>query len=390
MKRFILIAAFAVFCCFSTDVNAASMFGKVIDVSSGDVITILNLNRPVRVKLMGIDAPEMDQVFGDVARKHLVDLVYDKSVTVDYSGIAADGSVTGRVLLGDSDVGAQMIRDGAAWFDPNNLSRLSVADREIYQQSEQAARGERRGLWQAANPIAPWEFVKVRTLRTDPRASSNAIAPAQKPKRDSVSSELTNLTLMTRGTSSAPSSGMTSNSEKDFAWAQAMPTKGAWFQFRPQGEDFTALVPENGEQLEKQFALAGETVDMKVYVARDGLSTYLVQWVKAKAFSETDQHVLENAVAGFTAGMRKGVGDPGDSCVPKNENYFAVNGNPGVEFEVASCVINGRVRIVTKRVNAQRTLYILAAFYMQEDQNIPRFLNSLTLDTPVHKKRKKN
>ena len=163
------------------------MFGKVIDVNSGDVITIVNLNRPVRVKLVGVDAPEMDQAFGDVAKKHLSDLIHDKSVVVEYSGIAADGSVSGRVLLNEADIGAQMIRDGAAWFDPNNLSNLSGKDREIYQQSEQAARGERRGLWQADNPTAPWEFVKARALRTDPRASSKCNCSGSKARTRSLS-----------------------------------------------------------------------------------------------------------------------------------------------------------------------------------------------------------
>ena len=390
MNRFILIAAFAVLSCLCTDVNAASMFGKVIDVNSGDVITIANLNRPVRVRLAGVDAPEMDQTFGDVAKKHLSDLIHDKSVVVEYSGIAADGSVIGRVLLNDADVGAQMIRDGAAWFDPNNLSNLSEKNREIYRQSEQAARGERRGLWQADNPTAPWDFVKARALRTDPRASLNAIVPAKKSVRtDRAPSELTNLTLMTRGTNSAPGSPMTSTNEEGFAWAKAIPTKGAWFQFRPQGEDFTALVPENGEQLEKQFLLGNEMVDMAVYVARDGWSTYLVQWVKAKTFGETDRSVLDNAVTGFSAGLKQGLGDPGDRCAPKNEKYMAVGGYPAVDFEVASCVLQGRVRIVTKRVNGQRTMYILAALYIHEDDNIPRFLNSLTLDTPSKPKPRK-
>src|ERR671920_418214 len=89
------------------NVEAASLFGKVIEVNSGDVLTISNLNRPVRVKLLGVDAPEMNQTFGDVAKKHLTDLVLDKSVLVEYSGIAADSSLTGRVLLNDADIGAQ-------------------------------------------------------------------------------------------------------------------------------------------------------------------------------------------------------------------------------------------------------------------------------------------
>ena len=126
MKRYILLLAI---CVIPFDVQAASLFGKVIEVNSGDVLTISNLNRPVRVKLLGVDAPEMNQVFGDVARKHLADLVLDKSVLVEYSGIAADSSLQGRVLLNDADIGAQMIRDGAAWFDANNTNRLSVTDR---------------------------------------------------------------------------------------------------------------------------------------------------------------------------------------------------------------------------------------------------------------------
>lgn len=174
MLRFVLLCVFAL-CVPSVEVRAASLFGKVIDVSSGDVITVFNLNRPVRVKLLGVDAPEMDQAFGDVAKKHLSDLIHGKSVLVEYSGIAADRSVAGRVLLNDIDIGAQMIRDGVAWFDPNNLSHLSATDREVYQQSEQAARSERRGLWQAENPVAPWEFAKAKSLKTYRVASLNRI-----------------------------------------------------------------------------------------------------------------------------------------------------------------------------------------------------------------------
>ena len=52
-------------CVSGASVKAASLYGKVIEVSRGDVITIFNLNRPVRVKLLGVDAPEMNQAFGE-------------------------------------------------------------------------------------------------------------------------------------------------------------------------------------------------------------------------------------------------------------------------------------------------------------------------------------
>src|SRR6476619_3246584 len=88
LRPFVPFVFLCAFLC-TPAVNASSLFGKVIEVNSGDVITIFNLNRPVRVKLMGVDAPEMDQSFGDVARKHLGDLVFEKSVLVEYAGIGS-------------------------------------------------------------------------------------------------------------------------------------------------------------------------------------------------------------------------------------------------------------------------------------------------------------
>src|SRR5215207_4332595 len=102
MKIFIVVLAIAA-SGFVAEVQASSLFGRVIEVNTGDVITVFNLNRPVRVKLLGVDAPEMDQAFGDVAKKHLSDLVSNKSVMVEYSGISADGSLSGRVLLDGTD-----------------------------------------------------------------------------------------------------------------------------------------------------------------------------------------------------------------------------------------------------------------------------------------------
>ncbi len=129
-----LFLALVICVCSAPLIYAGSLYGKVIEVSAGDTITVFNLNRPVRVRLMGIDAPEKNQSFGDVAKQHLTDLVYDKFVSVEYSGLSPDGSLVGRVLLKDIDVGAQMIRDGVAWYDPDYKSRLTETELELYVQ----------------------------------------------------------------------------------------------------------------------------------------------------------------------------------------------------------------------------------------------------------------
>jgi endonuclease YncB( thermonuclease family) len=38
---------------------SSSFYGKVIEIVDGDTIGIVSLNRPVKVELMAIDAPEM-------------------------------------------------------------------------------------------------------------------------------------------------------------------------------------------------------------------------------------------------------------------------------------------------------------------------------------------
>src|ERR1051326_1568826 len=228
MTRY-FVPAFLLLTLLCFNAAAATLFGRVVEVNDGDVITVFNLNRPVRIKLLAVDAPERDQVFGDLAKKHLSELVYDKSVLVEYSGIAADGSLVGRVTLNNVDIGAQMIRDGVAWFDASNQDRLSASDREVYQQSEQAARTEKRGLWQGENPIAPWEFVRAQTLRRNPVASLNSILPAQ-ARRDGPAPELNNLTLM--AADSTPAAAYYEGSK-------------SWHELKPAGEKFSALVPED-------------------------------------------------------------------------------------------------------------------------------------------------
>ncbi|HEX5885534.1 MAG TPA: thermonuclease family protein, partial [Pyrinomonadaceae bacterium] len=272
MKIFTVILALAVSGFFSTEIQASSLFGRVIEVNSGDVITVFNLNRPVRVKLLGVDAPEMDQAFGDVARKHLSDLVYDKPVLVEYSGISADGSLAGRVLLNSTDIGAQMIRDGAAWFDPSNLSRLSQADREVYQQCEQAARSERRGLWQAENPTAPWEFGKA-AVRSTPVASLSASLPANEVRTNGYVPELNSLSVIaSRIAQASPQPARRNLNSSDFRGVLAPAERGNWRLLRPASENFSVLVPEDGEVTKIPMEASDRLISS--YRGRDGWSTF--------------------------------------------------------------------------------------------------------------------
>jgi len=386
MKRPLVVLAIVVSCFVCSEVQGSSLFGKVVDVNSGDVLTISNLNRPVRVKLLGVDAPEMNQEFGDVAKKHLADLVLDKSVLVEYSGIAADSSLQGRVLLNNADIGAQMIRDGAAWFDATNMNRLNVSDRDVYKQSEQAARSERRGLWQAENPMAPWEFVRAEALRRNPAASLKSISDAANIKPNRPVSELTNLTLMSAGVAAAPRPLATSVNSSDMASPGAGPPSGNWRRLRPAGANFSAFVPEDGKQTNIPVPF-GEN---HVYMGRDGWSIYAITWVAAPTAGETDKDAIAASLTIFLEGVGRGfqdrsqlVGRPQSFvCELQNEKNISQGGYTGSEFDLSSCTIPARARAFTRVVDNLRQMYVAVAFYMQEDENVPRFINSFTIAPP--------
>ena len=373
MKHFIL--ALGIIVCGFVSADAASLFGKVVAVNSGDVITIYNLNRPVRVKLMGIDAPEMDQAFGDVAKKHLADLVFEKSVLVEYAGIASDSSLTGRVLLNDADIGAQMIRDGAAWFDQSNSNRLSANDREVYEQSEQAARGEKRGLWQQENPVAPWEFVRAAKLRA---VTSKQVVADAKPRRSGPVPELNNLMLMAKGMNAASAP---SNSNSAYARSE---TRKNWSRFHPPGEDFSVEIPEGGEHASTPVPMGDQTVDIKSYAIRDGWAVYSVAWFKAPTLGETNDiafnSLLKDLMEGAAENYKRDNRRSDFKCEPPKRKNLSQNGYTGVEIDLSSCGVPWRARLYTRVVKSEREMYVAASAYAEEDaENVSRFMKSFTV-----------
>jgi micrococcal nuclease len=365
-------------------VKAAALVGKVIEVNSGDVITIFNLNRPVRVRLLGVDAPELDQAFGDVARKHLADLVFDKSVLVEYAGIAGDHSLNGRVLLEGADIGAQMIRDGAAWVDPDNEHRLSVTDREVYQQSQVAARNERRGLWQQENPIAPWEFARAAAMRRNPVPTSTPVI-AVKQVGPKPAAELTNLTLIaSRMGPSAMSSGMGFHASELPGYLEPV-DGGNWRALRPPRESFSVLVPEAGETKSIKIPSPSRMKDIHIYKGRDGRSAFVLSWLTGPSEGESDVDLMRQSVNVFVNAWANALKklDAGPqpllTCELENEKDISMHGYSGLDFDLSSCMIPTKARVFTRVINGERQMYIASVFYLEPNDNVDRFINSFTI-----------
>lgn len=142
--------------------GAAELAGKVVRVVDGDTITVLDADHEQhKIRLSGIDAPELEQAFGRVSRRHLSDLVAGRQVTVEWYKHDRYGRVVGKVLLDGRDVNLQQIEAGLAWHFKRYEMEQPESDRAVYTTSEQQARDARRGLWAEARSIPPWEFRKA-------------------------------------------------------------------------------------------------------------------------------------------------------------------------------------------------------------------------------------
>ena len=75
-------------------------------VTDGDTITLLDVdNRQHKIRLDGIDAPELGQPFGRASKQHLAELLANREAVAECSKIDRYRREVCRVLVGGADAG---------------------------------------------------------------------------------------------------------------------------------------------------------------------------------------------------------------------------------------------------------------------------------------------
>jgi tetratricopeptide (TPR) repeat protein len=132
----------------TTFASGTSLRGIGVDALDGETINVKVDNRVITVRLCAVTAPKKGQVLADVARNHLDLLTKGKQVLIDYNILGRDAIIVGIVTVDGMDVGMQMIRDGAALYNRRYQADVPQQSQSLYEQSEQAARAEARGVWE--------------------------------------------------------------------------------------------------------------------------------------------------------------------------------------------------------------------------------------------------
>jgi micrococcal nuclease len=152
---------------------------KVTHVSDGDSFIIATGER---VRMIGINTPELADEFGPESKAHLSRLIRGKTVVLERDPLNDDRDQHGRLLrfvqADGSDINRQMIAEGYAYA----FLRYPFARerRDAYRLAEQIAKEGGLGIWSAtAANGQPWSNNDPR----DPTPQMPASDPANDPGR---------------------------------------------------------------------------------------------------------------------------------------------------------------------------------------------------------------
>ena len=137
---------------------SADFSGLVFRVIDGDTIIVLEGNKKRKVRLTGIDAPELKQEFGFESKQKLRSLIDKKWVDIASNSEDRYKRTLGKVICNGVDINLNLIKLGMAWHYKKYKKTQSKKDQEEYAYHENISKDLSVGLWKSNNSIAPWDW----------------------------------------------------------------------------------------------------------------------------------------------------------------------------------------------------------------------------------------
>ena len=132
----------------------------VVKVIDGDTIVVNHNNDRRKIRLIYIDAPEIDQVYGKDSKIFLKNILSNQIITVNTIKKDKYSRELSEIYLyfdGNSIfVNAKMIKSGNAWVYKHNRKNEYLINLENF------ARTHKSGLWSKNTAIEPWIFRKTK------------------------------------------------------------------------------------------------------------------------------------------------------------------------------------------------------------------------------------
>lgn len=142
-------------------VFAQTYTGKIIAVKDGDTVVMLVKDKQQTIRLAHIDTPEKKQPYGTAAKKYLSDRIFGRQVQAVIAGKPdRNGRWIAEIFSRNQNINKEMVRNGLAW----HYKQYSKDDN--YAALERIARQKKSGLWKDQLPIAPWQWRKMKKVKS--------------------------------------------------------------------------------------------------------------------------------------------------------------------------------------------------------------------------------
>lgn len=145
-------AVLALLCIIALLLSAETYIGRCVGVTDGDTIKVMHSGRAVKIRLGGIDCPEMGQDFGTRAKQFTSAMVFGKEVQIREINLEMYVRIGARIYVDGKDLSLELVKAGLAWHYKHYSKDPVLAEAEV------EARKAKIGLWSMPNPIPPWEY----------------------------------------------------------------------------------------------------------------------------------------------------------------------------------------------------------------------------------------
>ena len=151
----IIGAIISIFVFLSTVAHCQTVQGNALAFIDGDTIQFRQNNGKVyKVRLIGIDAPEIKQDFGRECKDLLKSRTFGKPLTLQVFDVDMYKRPLAKISTPTiADVNLFMLENGCAWsYSP------PMALKTAYESAEATAQNNHAGLWENEFALPPWQF----------------------------------------------------------------------------------------------------------------------------------------------------------------------------------------------------------------------------------------
>ena len=139
----------------TSTISGKKISGKITKVSDGDTVILTDNNgKKRRIRLNGIDCPEIGQEYGAEARKYVEKIALGKYTSVEIVGKDQYKRILGILYVDGINVNEALLKDGLAWVYKYNKDPK-------YEQLAKQAQAIKLNIWSNPNAIDPYIWRKT-------------------------------------------------------------------------------------------------------------------------------------------------------------------------------------------------------------------------------------